>query len=224
MKKFYYFVLAFIFSLEASAQTVPAGENISLDQQLSNINQTSVTSGIIYERVIQIANIYNFNRVTTFNTANFNYFQQAFDEMNRASNGTKFNSLDNFRNLIATTTAENQVDLSILNTQYHVLNYNEETPSLGGMTVNTTTNKFVQISGKVPFYMLHTSIVAPTKDYVSGTAVTYKIRNDLYFKNGTKIIKTLVANFGDGINRTLITNQVLTNQNILVNYASKLCY
>jgi len=77
MKKFYYFLLASTLCLEAGAQTIPAGENISLDQQLSNINQTSVTSGIIYERVIQIANIYNFNATPTFNTANFNYFQQA---------------------------------------------------------------------------------------------------------------------------------------------------
>lgn len=220
MKKFYYFLLASFLFLEANSQTIPAGENISLDQQLSNINQTSVTSGIIYERVIQIANIYNFNSTTTFNTANFNYFQQALDEMNRASNGTKFTTLDNFKNLIATTTAENQVDLSILNTQYHILNYNEDNPSQGGLTFNTSTNKFVQISGKVPFYMLNTSIIAPTKDYVSGTSVIYKIRNDLYFKNGTKNIKTLVANFGDGINRTLISSQLLTNQNITVNYTS----
>lgn len=220
MKKFYYFLLASTLCLETGAQTIPAGENISLDQQLSNINQTSVTSGIIYERVIQIANIYNFNATPTFNTANFNYFQQALDEMNRASNGTKFTTLNNFRNLIATTTVENQVDLSILNTQYHILNYNEDAPSQGGLTFNTSTNKFVQISGKVPFFMLNTTIVSPTKDYVSGTSVTYKIRNDLYFKNGTKNIKTLVANFGDGVNRTLINSQVLTNQNITVNYAT----
>lgn len=220
MKKFYYFLLASLLFMEANSQTIPAGENISLDQQLSNISQTSVTSGIIYERVIQIANIYNFNTTTNFNTANFNYFQQALDEMNRASNGTKFTTLANFKNLIATTTAENQVDLTILNTQYHILNYNEDAPSQGGLTFNTTTNKFVQISGKVPFYMLNTSIIAPTKDYVSGTSVIYKIRNDLYFKNGTKTIKTLVANFGDGVNRTLINAQVLTNQNITVNYTT----
>lgn len=68
--------------------------------------------------------------------------------------------------------------------------------------------------------MLNTTIIAPTKDYVSGTSVVYKIRNDLYFKNGTKIIKTLVANFGDGVNRTLISSQVLTNQNININYTT----
>lgn len=116
MKKFYYFLLASILCVEANSQTIPAGESITLDQQLSNINQTSVTSGIIYERVMQIANIYNFNRTANFNTANFNFYKQALDEMNRASNATKFVTLDNFKNLISATTIPNQVDLSILNT------------------------------------------------------------------------------------------------------------
>jgi acyl-CoA hydrolase len=52
MKKFYYLLLAFSFM--NYAQSVPPGENISLDSQLTNINQSSVTSGIIYERVVQI--------------------------------------------------------------------------------------------------------------------------------------------------------------------------
>ena len=220
MKKFYYLLLTSILCLTATGQTVPVGENISLDQQLSNIIQTSVTSGIIYERVIQIANSYNFNTTTTFNTANFNYYQQVLDEMNRASNGTKFTTLTNFRNLIATTTQANQVDVSILNTQYHILNYNVDDPSQGGLTFNSTTNKFVQTSGRVPFYMLNATVIAPTKDYVSGSSITYKIRNDLYFKNGTKTIKTLVANFGDGVNRTLINAQVLTNQDVVINYTT----
>lgn len=206
MNKFHYFLWAMLFSLVTHAQTIPAGENISLDQQLTNIPQTSVSSGIIYERVIPVANLYNFNKVSTFNTANFPYFKQALSEMRRASNNTKFISLEAFKSLVATNTIANEVDVAILNTQFHILNYNEDNPATGGMAYNTSTNKFVAISGKVPFYMLHNTVIAPAKEHVSGTNVVYKIRNDLYFKNGTKTIKTLIANFGDGINRTLISN------------------
>lgn len=220
MKNFHYFLLAFILCIKVNAQTVPAGENISLDQQLSNINQASVTSGIIYERVMQISNLYNFNQSTTFNTANFSYFKQSLMEMNRASNGLKFNTLQNFKNMIATTILDSEVDVAILNTQFNILNYNEDNPSLGGLTYNPTTFKFAQISGAVPFYMLHNTVVSPAKDNVSGSAVTYKIRNDLFFQNGTKTIKTLTANFGDGVNRTLISNGIFTNQNCIVNYTS----
>ena len=209
-----------LFSIATHAQTIPAGENISLDQQLNNISQTSVTSGIIYERVIPIANLYNFNKVNTFNTANFPYFKQALSEMRRASNNTKFISLEAFKSLVAANSTANEVDVAILNTQFHILNYNEDNPSAGGMTYNISTNKFVAISGKAPFYMLHNTVIAPAKEHVSGTTMVYKFRNDLYFKNGTKTIKTLIANFGDGINRTIISNYILTNQNVTINYNS----
>lgn len=202
------------------AQTIPSGEDISLDQQLININQSSVTSGIIYERVIPAANLYNFNTVSTFNTANYSYFKQALSEMHRASNGTKFISIDNLKSLVSYTTNNNEVNLAILNTEFHILNYNEDNPSQGGLTYNTFTNRFSQISGKDPFFKFHNTVVAPAKDYVSGISITYKVNNSFYFKNGSKTIKTLVADFGDGINRTLINNQVLSNQNITVNYGS----
>ena len=57
MKNLFYLVVSMLFTLNSFAQTAPAGENISLDQQLSSVNQSSVTSGIIYERTLQI----NFN-------------------------------------------------------------------------------------------------------------------------------------------------------------------
>ena len=212
MKKLFYLALALLFSFSINAQTTPVGENISLDQQLSAVNQSTVTSGIIYERAVQIANLYNFNKSIKFNTANYPYFKQALLEMNKASNGTKFITVDALKNLVAPTIVPNEVDMAILNTQFQVLNYNEDKPSAGGLTYNATTNKFAPIVGKVPFYTMNTTVIAPTKETVSGTAITYKIRPDLFFQNGTKTIKTLTANFGDGIVRTLITNYVLTPQ------------
>lgn len=220
MKKFNYFILISIFSIGIKAQTVPAGENISLDQQLSNINQITVTSGIIYERVVQLSNLYNFNKTTSFNTANFDYFKQCLFEMNSASNGTKFITVDNFKNLVASTTYANEVDVAILNTQFNILNYNEEIPSNGGLNFNTTTNKFEPIAGKAPFGLMHNLVIAPAKNYVSGGNVVYKIRNDLFFKNGTKLIKSIVANFGIGLPIPIMNNKILTNQNITINYTS----
>ena len=219
MKKIYS-LLCCAATILASAQSAPANQNNSLDAQLSNINQTTVTSGIIYERVMKLANIYNFNQTTTFNTANFDYFKQAFSEMNRASNSTKFISINDFLNVIAPTTNANTVDLALLTTQYNILNYDVLNEQNGGLTFNETTNKFSSIAGKVPFYLLHNTIIAPTKNYLVGNTAIFNLRNDLFFKNGTKTIETLVANFGDGINRTLITGGALTNQSITVNYTT----
>ena len=69
MKKAFFFNIALLCTVLTFAQTVPAGENISLDQQLSQVNQSTIISGIIYERVLQIANLYNFNKSNTFNMA-----------------------------------------------------------------------------------------------------------------------------------------------------------
>jgi hypothetical protein len=153
MKKFNYFMWVVLFAIAAHAQSISADETISLDQQLSNIPQSSVASGIIYERVISASNLYNFNKVSTFNTANFPYFKQAFSEMRRASNHTKFISLEAFTNLAAANTTPNEVDLAILNTQFNILNYNVDNPNSGGMTYNTSTNKYVLIPNKAPFYL-----------------------------------------------------------------------
>ncbi len=75
MKNLFNLALALLFSFSAHAQTTPAGENISLDQQLSAINQSTVTSGLIYERAVPIANWYNFNQSQI--TAGFLYNENA---------------------------------------------------------------------------------------------------------------------------------------------------
>jgi hypothetical protein len=93
---------ALVVGILTYAQTVPAGENISLNTQLSNVPQNTVTSGIIYERTLQLANLYNFNKVSTFNQANFGYFKQALSEMRNASNNTRFMSLNTFKLLLET--------------------------------------------------------------------------------------------------------------------------
>lgn len=213
-KKFISIVILLVYGITNAQNT------LTLDQQLVNVNQSSVSSGIIYERVPQFANLYNFNKSPDFNVADFKYFKQALSEMYRASNSTKFTTLTNFKNLINGTTLANEVDIALLSTQFHVLNYNKDDTSLGGLTYDESTQKYNQIPNKVPFYMLDNTVISTTKDYASGTSITYKLRNDLYFKNGTKTIQTLVADFGDGVNRALISNGILTNQNIVINYNS----
>lgn len=58
----------------------------NLDDALININQSSVDSGIIYERTMQLANLYNFNREEGFNIAYYKYFRQALLEIYNTSN------------------------------------------------------------------------------------------------------------------------------------------
>lgn len=95
----------------------------SLDEMLSNINQSGVTSGIIYERTVQFADLYNFNKAADYKTANSKIFVQALAELYNASNKTEFISNDAFKNLIKTTYQDNVVDIGIINTPFQALNY-----------------------------------------------------------------------------------------------------
>ena len=73
MKKTLFFCILLL-AVKVYTQTVPANE-VSLDQMLVNISKTTVTSGIIYERVTPFANLYNFNTNPNRNIADFKFFK-----------------------------------------------------------------------------------------------------------------------------------------------------
>jgi hypothetical protein len=198
MKKLFIF-LGFVVFLQTKAQS-------TLDQQLVNVNQSTVTSGIIYERVKTFSNLYTYNQPNgTNNTADYQYFEQALSELHRASNKLKLISHYELRNRIVTElNTKNVVNIGIINTPYSTMNYNFENPALGGLTF--ANNLYSQVAGKVPFYNMHALVIAPLKDVAQGNIITYKFKTNLLLTNGTRTIKTLVANLGDGVLRTIISN------------------
>ena len=68
------FFCILLLALKVYTQTVSVNE-VSLDQMLVNISKTTVTSGIIYERVAPFANLYNFNTNPNRNKADFKFFK-----------------------------------------------------------------------------------------------------------------------------------------------------
>jgi hypothetical protein len=63
----------------------------SLDKRLERVDQSSVTSGIIYDCVLPLADITIFNMPAEkpHNTADFRFFKQALFELHKASNYRK---------------------------------------------------------------------------------------------------------------------------------------
>ena len=215
MKKNSFFICVMLISI-IQAQTVPNDENISVDQMLTNVGLSGVSSNILYNRAGMFSNLVNFNNSTNFNTSNKKHFIQALLEMRNASNHSLFITNEVFMDRIALTHQENQVDVAILNNTFQYLNFNENNPSLGGLLFNESTQKFSLIPGKQPFISKQNTVISVMKEIVRGENITFKIRNDLFFQSGTKTIKTLTANFGDGVLRTLINNNNLIVQNITI--------
>ena len=183
---------------------------------LVNVNKSSVTSGIIYERTATFANLYKYN--TALDTADIVYFEQAENELYDASNQTKFVSNDVFRSLYVPASQANVVDIGILNSQYQFLNYDSINPSLGGLTLSN--NLFYQISGKPPFLSSSVVMVAPLKENIVGTSFIYNFKSGLWLTNGTKTIKTLSADLGDGVVRNVIVNGAIAISSATVTYSS----
>ena len=151
-----YIILAFCLLLShVKAQgnaTIQQTENIpNWPNLLSNLDTSQITSGVLIDKVTTFANIINYN-TTEINISNRSHFNQALSELYRASDQTRFVSLSELKNRTTSTTANNSVDIGIINTTFHKLNFNEENPSAGGITYNETTSKYVPVSGSAYDY------------------------------------------------------------------------
>ena len=218
MKKLFFLAAFMLISTCINAQNDDADQPKALDSLLVNIDQSLVTSGIIYERTVQLANLYNFNAKDYASTANFNYFRQCLLEMYRASNAKRFISLDELESKVSNSAEDNTVTIGILNTQFNVLNYNEDEPTKGGLILDSIAKKFIQIPDEPPFYMMHNTVIAPLKDAVDANSITYKFREEFFFNNGDKIIVSLIADFGNGHKEEIIENGNFIENDITVQY------
>lgn len=188
-----------------------------LDSQLITVDQSAVTSGIIYERSQRTTNLFAFNQPNNWhNIANFDFFKQVLGELHYASNKTRLISVDNLNALNQNNIINNEVNVGIINSSLQVLNFDSVNQTNGGLTFNGTT--YNQIRGKVPFYSLQATVIAPLQNTVSGNTITYKFANNLIFNNGAVNVLSLTGNFGDGISRSLVVNGILNTQDVTVNY------
>ena len=152
-----------------------------LDRQLQNINQSTVTSGIIYDRSTPLADlcVYNMPADKPHNTADFRFFKQALFELHKASNYGKLVSLEQLKQKVSTYTEMNVIPIGIINTPFQVLNYNPESPNEGGLTFSN--DKFVPIAGRPSFLSRSILLAAPLREVATGTNVTYMFSNNLIY-------------------------------------------
>ena len=108
----------------------------NLDTMLRGIDKTAFTSGILYDRVMPIAGLSNFNTPEQ-NVSNKNHFEQALHELHRASEGQKFTSYKALRKKYVAS--DHEVNIGILNTVFQTLNYNPINKSEGALLLKNNT-------------------------------------------------------------------------------------
>lgn len=188
-----------------------------LDKQLQNVNQSSVTSGIIYDRVTPLADlcVYNMPTEKPHNTADFRFFEQALFELYKASNYKKLVSIEQLEKKISDYGKEmNVVPIGMINTPFQTLNYNPENANESGLILKD--DLFIQVSEKEPFLNGYALVVSPLKNVMQGEKIIYKFSDDLIFNNGDTKIKSLIADFGDGIKRKIIENGIITISEVVI--------
>ena len=211
MKKLFILISTFLCFGSAVSQTS------LLDNQLININQSAVTSGIIYDRVTPLADLMVFNMPAPIphNTADFRFFKQALFELYKASNNTRLVSIAQLEQKISIyNTNMNVVPIGIINTPFQMLNFNPENANESGLLLNN--GLFTAVAGKNSFLNGYALVVSPLKNVMQGDQIVYKFSNDLIFNNGNIPIKTLIADFGDGIQRKIIENGILAITEVVI--------
>jgi len=191
-----------------------------LDKQLQNVNQSSVTSGIIYDRVNPLADlcIFNMPAEKSHNTADFRFFEQALFELHKASNYKRLVSIKQLEERITPYNKEmNVVPIGIINTPFQSLNYNPENPKESGLILKD--DLFFQVEGNEPFLNGYAMIISPLKNVMLGEKIIYTFSDDLIYNNGESKIKSLYADFGDGKKQKIIENGIIvTKEVVLDNY------
>ena len=216
-------LLACLFGTSLFAQntsTINAVEEIpNWTAMLSNLPNSQVTSGVLLDKVVDYSNITNFNTIEK-NVSDSNHFRQALSQLYKASDQTRFISTTALNALIVNTTATNSVDIGIINTLFHRLNFNDDNANLTGVTYNGT--QFATVAGKSTFIGKKALIIAPLKDIVIGNSINFNFKTSLIFNNVTTNIKTLVATFNDQSNNaiTIINNSSIVIPTASINYTS----
>jgi len=213
MRKFLFLCIFLPFFMNLHAQEL---DGITVDSLLVNIDQTSLTTHVLYDRVMPLAQLSIFN--DSINIANTPFYEQAINELYNASEHLKFASYQDVRNLYSPDSLQNVVDLAIINASFQILNYNESNESLGALRI--TDSLFERNQNNQPIFLeKHVFLVSPTKKFLVGPDVTFVINPDLVLQdtNG-KNIEELTVNFDTNQDYVVISNGNIQQASITIPY------
>jgi len=188
----------------------------SIDSLLVNIDKVELTSNVLYDRVMPIANLTIYN--DSINICNTKYFEQALFELHKSSNEQKFVSYQFLREHYTSIDDYNIVDIGVINARFHQLNFIPD--NLSKSALKLINDKFERINTEKPIFIPREAlIISPLKEYVTGNTITYHFDNlFLIEENSTKTISSIMANFDTDDNYTIYQNDTFTHSNLNISY------
>jgi hypothetical protein len=196
MKKLY-FLFVFLFPFFTS------GQNLQTDF-FNSLDKSQIDTGILYDRVFQIADLTSENTYATGNR-----ISQAISELSRADYLNRFPDYNLIKGLKKEALINNEIPLSIIISKIQKMSptaYDDKFITLnpqGNMVLNQPLQPY-------HFHEYEVHLAAPIFEKHSGLLVTYSLPESLIFNTTNKVIKKIKANFGNGIVETLNPNQTKT--------------
>lgn len=184
---------------------------------LANLPVSQITSGVLLNKITDFSNLTNFNTAEK-NLSDAQHFNQALSELYKASDQSRFISATTLASRTAYSTNTNSVDIGVINTLFHRLNFNEDDVTLTGLTY--TNNQYAVVAGKPSFVSKKILVASPLKEFVSGSSVNFNFNDTFIFNNATTLIKKLTVKFDNNTTNapiTIINNSafVLSTKNIV---------
>ena len=188
----------------------------SVDDFIKQIDTATLNSGILYDRVIPHAKLLTFN--VKENTSDVIHFEQALNELYNASKKKKFLSVEKYRENY--DVKPNVVNIGIINTVFHYLNYNPKDEEKGGLRLSK--KKLTVVENKSPFLKKEAFIVSPLKKQAFGNIIYFRFEDSFIIQTADENkINHLSVDFGNGEVHDIIENGKLITKEVPIHYKAK---
>jgi len=215
MKKTIFLAVLIINSCILQAQ-FKSGYTSEFDSIFSNISHTEATTGILYERVVPFAELYNFNSNISNNidTSNVKHFLQAYFELYNATfllPHTLPFDIDSLKSLLKeneTFSNNPVVNIGILHYNFNMI---DSTIAIQKLYFDTDSVVHENLAISASMYIEKTAFVAsPLKKSIYSGTTHFHFNNHFKFDNTGNQITGLSVDFDDGLGMRQITNNLVT--------------
>ena len=199
------FLMLLFTSIFVKAQEVKTYTQ-TMDSLLASVDKKDMKTSILYDRIFPFANLKNKK-----DTADFEYFRQAYSELYRASYTTIFKSHNEvYAEVNKGKSKSNVVTLGIIDASFDYLNEKNIEIKDDITVIKSTTDLFLQHN---------ITLIAPLKKWVASTSrIIYALPSEYIILENDRKIKRLEVSFNNGQNIVWIKNGEKQVENVEVNY------
>ncbi|MFC5285336.1 T9SS type A sorting domain-containing protein [Pedobacter alpinus] len=187
----------------------------TVDSLFQHLDKTGASTGILYDRVLPIASLQDFN-FSNSDTSSHWHFIQSYSEIIRATYNPSntWLTVNDLKDLATSAKIESKIAIGLGNYQFNVIDSN----AISNGLIQMIDSMYYDVPGRSnhPYLSIHSFIASPLVDSVKTLSVKYDFSSNYVINIGNIALNSLQVDFGDG--NGLIN--VALNDSISINYTS----